>query len=433
MTEAKREKKCRQCKALFEKLYEDTSFCKECAEKIMSGHFKKFQCAECRRDCISGFTTARNVCDTCLRRKGLLICSNCFYADKRLYPHGCLKCHTNKTHPSGYTAFLSEVEKLKKQEEEELKLARERVRRAQIELQDSLKMLGKVEKEQKEQGEARVQRRLERQMQGGHQKLPGGGILDVITPGGRIIEIKDWKTWDRAIGQLKKYGIYRQESKLVVHLFGERPCSLAFDEARIVFANEGIEVYEDVHGVGVLLPPPEDRTITPVGNRYAPREPLALKDKPKSFPKAELDENQEAQRHNFGLRVEWCVKFVNQIGFSGVQDTETVLFGLEKQLSFREYCIHHKKDIAESFGEEKEIQGEIPEWINSRLLQTLGIRLQLASRDRYRLDCSPREDSVLGQKLTLPRDFKYPREPMITEVINILLEHDAIPFYKRDA
>lgn len=66
-----------------------------------------------------------------------------------------------------------------------------------------------------------VQKKLEKSLGGGHQQTDAG-IIDILTET-EIVEIKEWKNWKEAIGQLIAYGHYYPNHQKRMHLFGETP------------------------------------------------------------------------------------------------------------------------------------------------------------------------------------------------------------------
>lgn len=86
---------------------------------------------------------------------------------------------------------------------------------------------GKVVKKVLEQD---VQKKLEKKYKCKHKKTPAG-IIDLFMPDRREIwEIKHWKSWKHAIGQLMAYSFYFPSYMLRAHFFGPIPS----EEKRIV-------------------------------------------------------------------------------------------------------------------------------------------------------------------------------------------------------
>lgn len=81
----------------------------------------------------------------------------------------------------------------------------------------------------RKQPEQAVQKKLEKRFGGGHHTTPAG-IIDILTPNNVIIEIKEWRAWKDALGQLLAYFHYLPNCMLHAHFFGPVPP----DEFRIV-------------------------------------------------------------------------------------------------------------------------------------------------------------------------------------------------------
>jgi|SRR5579885_203061 len=90
------------------------------------------------------------------------------------------------------------------------------------------------EKPKRDQPERRIQKKLEKQLNGGHRTTPIG-IIDIITDeqGGVLCEIKHWDCWKHALGQLLAYSWYYPKHMLRMHLFGEIPS----EEKRLIIIN----------------------------------------------------------------------------------------------------------------------------------------------------------------------------------------------------
>jgi hypothetical protein len=71
------------------------------------------------------------------------------------------------------------------------------------------------------QPELAIQKRLEKQMKGGHKSTPVG-IIDILGVDS-IVEIKHWDNWKGALGQLIAYQYYYPNHMLHMHLFGPIP------------------------------------------------------------------------------------------------------------------------------------------------------------------------------------------------------------------
>lgn len=69
--------------------------------------------------------------------------------------------------------------------------------------------------------EEMVQKKLEKKLGFGHKTTPAG-IIDILT-NDEIIEIKNWKGWHHAIGQLMVYSYYYPKHMKRIHFFGEFP------------------------------------------------------------------------------------------------------------------------------------------------------------------------------------------------------------------
>lgn len=69
--------------------------------------------------------------------------------------------------------------------------------------------------------EIEIQKKMEVETGGKHEICPAG-IADIVTEK-EVIEIKNWKQWKYAIGQLIVYGKYFPNRHLRCHLFGKKP------------------------------------------------------------------------------------------------------------------------------------------------------------------------------------------------------------------
>lgn len=79
-------------------------------------------------------------------------------------------------------------------------------------------------KEKRMQPEAAIQKKMEKKTGGQHQSTPAG-IIDILTPppNAMLIEIKDWRNWKAAIGQVYAYGVYYPNHMKCIHFFGKIP------------------------------------------------------------------------------------------------------------------------------------------------------------------------------------------------------------------
>lgn len=66
-----------------------------------------------------------------------------------------------------------------------------------------------------------VQRKLERELSGKHESCPAG-VPDLVTST-ELIEIKVWKNWKNAMGQLIAYHEYFPDKNMRAHFFGPFP------------------------------------------------------------------------------------------------------------------------------------------------------------------------------------------------------------------
>lgn len=57
---------------------------------------------------------------------------------------------------------------------------------------------------------------------GGYPKKCDAGIIDLLTDT-KIIEIKNWTFWQKAIGQISAYGVYYPDKEKHIHFFGKLP------------------------------------------------------------------------------------------------------------------------------------------------------------------------------------------------------------------
>ncbi len=99
--------------------------------------------------------------------------------------------------------------------------------------------------------EYEVQQRLQVETKGGHQTCIIG-IPDIVTSD-KIIEIKRWKGWMSAMGQLLAYSDYFPDRQLQVHFFGSRPNKAKIAEILRVLGNRGIIASEEVFSKGTRV------------------------------------------------------------------------------------------------------------------------------------------------------------------------------------
>ena len=88
--------------------------------------------------------------------------------------------------------------------------------------------------------ECHVQLKLERELGYGHMKC-NSGIIDIFTPT-TIIEIKKWKSWKEALGQLYCYSYDFPDRDKRVHFFGKLPNIKTLIYIICVFMSHNIEV-----------------------------------------------------------------------------------------------------------------------------------------------------------------------------------------------
>ena len=69
--------------------------------------------------------------------------------------------------------------------------------------------------------ESHIQKKLERELNGKHMKCPCG-IPDIVTEN-ELIEIKRWKRYKEAFGQLLFYQKYYPGRQLRIHFFDKKP------------------------------------------------------------------------------------------------------------------------------------------------------------------------------------------------------------------
>lgn len=71
--------------------------------------------------------------------------------------------------------------------------------------------------------ESEIQKKLEKRYKCGHFSTPAG-IIDILDTNNHcIIEIKHWRAWKHAIGQLICYNYYYPNYMMKVHFFGKIP------------------------------------------------------------------------------------------------------------------------------------------------------------------------------------------------------------------
>ena len=63
--------------------------------------------------------------------------------------------------------------------------------------------------------EVNIQRKMEKELGGKHEVCPTG-VADIITDT-ELIEIKNWKQWITALGQIFAYKIYFPNKNLRIH------------------------------------------------------------------------------------------------------------------------------------------------------------------------------------------------------------------------
>lgn len=89
--------------------------------------------------------------------------------------------------------------------------------------------------------ERHFQKQLQARIGYGHKRLPSG-ITDITTPT-KHIEIKNWRQWKFALGQLLAYDYYDKKDRLEVHMFGDYP-EKNKEIARAVFDSYNIHVHD---------------------------------------------------------------------------------------------------------------------------------------------------------------------------------------------
>lgn len=79
----------------------------------------------------------------------------------------------------------------------------------------------KPPKKTRQQPEEKVQKKLEKKLNGKHQTTPVG-IIDILTDT-ELVEIKAWSNWKSALGQVFAYGHYYPNHMKRIHFFGRPP------------------------------------------------------------------------------------------------------------------------------------------------------------------------------------------------------------------
>lgn len=85
-----------------------------------------------------------------------------------------------------------------------------------------------------------IQKKLEKKYGCGHQNTPAG-IIDICTSYS-IIEIKHWRGWHHAIGQLVVYSHYYPKHMKHIHFFGEYPSEDKLIIIKTICASLGIKI-----------------------------------------------------------------------------------------------------------------------------------------------------------------------------------------------
>lgn len=149
------------------------------------------------------------------KKKEKVKCSKC----GKLLSRGYLKTHMTKVHQSdedkaeNYTVDnLDDVFADEEFDDSEFLRDLEKVK------------IGEKTPSKRNQPELAIQKKLEKKFNGGHQSTPAG-IIDIISNegGGVIVEIKEWKNYKAAIGQLFCYGYYYPNHMKQIHFFGKPP------------------------------------------------------------------------------------------------------------------------------------------------------------------------------------------------------------------
>lgn len=110
---------------------------------------------------------------------------------------------------------------------------------------------------------------------GGQHKKLKCGITDVTTDDSHC-EIKEWRFWKDAIGQLTVYNVENPKPKLAVYLFGKYSDSNKNDAFDILKNTCHFDVYEFVaHGDRINIVNFEDKTVV---HTYSPDEEKEYKD-----------------------------------------------------------------------------------------------------------------------------------------------------------
>lgn len=69
--------------------------------------------------------------------------------------------------------------------------------------------------------EVKIQRKMEKELGGKHQACLAG-VADIVTEK-EVIEIKKWKNWKEALGQILAYKLFFPDKSPKVHFFGKFP------------------------------------------------------------------------------------------------------------------------------------------------------------------------------------------------------------------
>lgn len=88
-----------------------------------------------------------------------------------------------------------------------------------------------------------IQKRLEKELNAGHMSCPAG-TTDIVTDI-QLIEIKKWRHWKDAVGQIFAYKRYFQNRINIIHFFGIRPKQKLYNVIKETLESYGIEMVEE--------------------------------------------------------------------------------------------------------------------------------------------------------------------------------------------